>query len=135
MNREVRNSGASHNASETNSTLSAFCDRIILYVHHSTRTTDVNIYPVTGTASIVIDLVVPDGGTLSFSKTDVNSRTDIVGDGVIFHDSIARSGIVISYSARISVDCAAPNRETFPMNKVDAMTTVSSDCDILDDYI
>jgi hypothetical protein len=65
----------------------------------------------------------------------VHSRTNIVGDGVIFHDSITRSGIVIYYSATISIDCAIPNRETFSMNKVDAIAPAAGDCDILDSYI
>ena len=88
-----------------------------------------------GTAGIVIDLVVPDSGTLSFSKSDHHTMTNVVGDGVILHNSIARGVPIIIYAATISIDRTVSKRETFSSVEVNTITTVASDRDILDVYI
>ena len=135
MDSKVRDSGASPNPREIDSISSALCDRIVLYVHHSARALYVYIDPIAGTASIVIDYVVPDRGALTLNKTDRYSMTHIVSDGVILHNNIARGVPVIGYTTTIPPYCTVSKRKAFSGLEVDAITTILGDCHVLDLHI
>ena len=92
-----------------------------------------DIDPITGTTSIVIDLVVLYSGTLSFNKINMYSRADIIGDDIIFHYGIACCIIIIYYTLSISIDCTVSNCEAFPMNKVNALDTIVGTLDFSSD--
>ena len=131
MDSKVRDSGASSSSSEVDSISSTLCDRIVLYRHQPTCTGDVDRYPVTGTTSIVVDLVVPDGGALSFGKINQCAKANVVGDYVILHNSITRGIAVIVYATTISIDRTISKRKAFSGIEVDAIITVACDRDML----
>ena len=135
MDSKVRDSGASSNPREIDSISSTLCDRIVLYRHQPTCTGDVDRYPVTGTTSIVVDLVVPDGGALSFGKINQCAKANVVGDYVILHNSITRGIAIIVYATTISIDRTISKRETFSGLEVDAVTTAACDRNVLNVHI
>ena len=60
---------------------------------------------------------------------------NIVGDNVIFHNSIASGISVIGYAATVSIDRAVSKREAFSGLEVNAISTTIGDCHVFDLHI